>query len=464
MTELYDVFALRVVVDTEAECYQTLGIIHKHWIPLSRRFKDYIAVPKSNGYQSLHTTIIGLCPDLHNQPIEVQIRTKDMNITAEYGIAAHWGYKEGKVVLNEQKLPWVQNLVALHENLKSNAEFLESLNVDIFHDRIFVLTPKGDVLDLPYDATPVDFAYAIHSSVGHRCKGAKVSGKMVPLDFPLKNGQVVEILTGNTDQPNRYWLSFVRTSNAKSRIKEWFNNQDSEKIMDIGKELINKQLKQFNKPPLDANYSIFKVYEGKKMSVKDRQSLVEKVGNSSLNAADVLKNVLPAESVMKKASPDMARQVLSESINFEDRPEILITGEKGFKTQMASCCVPQPNDPIIGYVTQGRGVSIHKQHCKMLKGLDKSRFLKTSWSTQKVHEYTIKLRIDRRSRIGLLRDVADVFARNELPILDLENIREQGSDQGHMLITASVDSFDTVHKIIRELEQVEGVFGVKEVD
>jgi len=180
---------------------------------------------------------------------------------------------------------------------------------------------------------------------------------------------------------------------------------------------------------------------------------------------DVLKNVLPMEQVMKKTSKsDMARHVLSESISFEEKPEVLITGQKGFKTQMASCCVPQPDDPIIGYVTQGRGVSIHRQDCKMLKGLNKSRFIKTSWSSQKVHEYTVKLRIDRRSRIGLLRDVADVFARNELPIMDLENVREQGSDQGYMLITASVDSFETVYKIIRELEQVEGVFRVKEID
>jgi GTP pyrophosphokinase len=465
VTELYDIFALRVIVNSDAECYQTLGIIHKNWIPLSRRFKDYIAVPKSNGYQSLHTTIVGLCPNLHNQPIEIQIRTRDMNDTAEFGIAAHWGYKQGQVVLNEHKLPWVQNLVELHENLKSNAEFIESLNVDIFHDRIFVLTPRGDVLDLPFDATPVDFAYAIHSSVGHRCRGAKVNGKMVPLDFALKNGQVVEILMDKAENPNRYWLAFVLTSNAKSKIKEWFNSQDMEKVIEIGKELINKRLVQFNKPPLDTNYSLFKAYNGKKLSVKERESLVEKVGNGTFNAVDVLKNVLSMEQVMKKTSKsDMARHVLSESISFEDKNEVLITGQKGFKTQMASCCVPQPNDAIIGYVTQGRGVSIHRQDCKMLKGLNKSRFIKTSWSSQKVHEYTVKLRIDRRSRIGLLRDIADVFARNELPIMDLENIREQGSDQGHMLITASVDSFETVYKIIRELEQVEGVFRVKEMD
>jgi GTP diphosphokinase / guanosine-3',5'-bis(diphosphate) 3'-diphosphatase len=465
VTELYDIFALRVIVKTEAECYQSLGLIHKHWTPLSRRFKDYIAVPKSNGYQSLHTTIVGLCPKLHNQPVEIQIRTEEMNAVAEFGIAAHWSYKENKGGLNDQKLPWIQSLVELHENLKSNTEFIESLNVDIFHDRIFVLTPRGDVLDLPFDATPVDFAYAIHSKIGHRCKGAKVSGKMVPLNYPLKNGQVVEILLGPGEQPNRYWLSFVKTSSAKSKIKEWFNNQDQDHIMEIGRDLINKRLKQFNKPLLDANYSLFKAYDGQKLSVKERENLVERVGNGSLNSIEVLKSVLPVDQMMRKTTKtEMAREVLAESINFDEKPEVLITGEKGFKTQMASCCVPQPNDPIIGYVTQGRGVSIHRQNCKMLKGLEISRFIKTSWSSQKVHEYTVKLRIDRRSRIGLLRDVADVFARNELPIMDLENVREGGSDQGYMLITASVDSFETVSKIIHELEEVDGVFNVKEID
>ena len=466
VTELYDIFALRVIVETEAECYQALGVIHKNWTPLSRRFKDYIAVPKSNGYQSLHTTIVGLCPELHNQPVEIQIRTKEMNQVAEFGIAAHWSYKDhGRSILNEQKLPWVQNLVELHENLKSNVEFIESLSVDIFHDRIFVLTPRGDVLDLPFDATPVDFAYALHTNIGHRCKGAKVNGKMVPLDYALKNGQVIEIITGNTEQPNRYWLSFVLTNNAKSKIKEWFNNQDRGKILEIGKDLINKRLKQFNQLPLDSNYSLFRVYNGRKLSVKERENLIESVGNGSLNSIDILKKILPMEQVMKKSSKaEMTHEVLAESISFEEKPEVLITGEKGFKTQISTCCMPQPNDPIIGYVTQGRGVSIHRQDCKMLKGLNPSRFIKTAWSSQRVHEYSVKLRLDRRSRIGLLRDVADVFARNELPILDLENIREQGSDVGYMVITASMDSFETLSKIIHELEEVDGVFAVKEID
>jgi GTP pyrophosphokinase len=468
VSELYDIFALRIIVENEAQCYQVLGLVHKNWTPLSRRFKDYIAVPKTNGYQSLHTTLIGLCPKLNNQPIEVQLRTKEMNEVAEYGIAAHWHYEErhGAITIDQEKLSWVQSLVDLHETLKSNSEFIESLSVDIFHDRIFILTPKGDVLDLPYDATPVDFAYGIHTGVGHRCKGAKVNGRIVPLDYKLKNGQVVDVITGNTEQPNRYWLSFIVTSSAKSRIKQWFNTQDRDKILKMGKDLINKKLKQFGKPILDPNLSIFKVYEGSKLSIRERENVVERVGNGSLAPLDVIKKVVQIEQVMKESSKEtLAKEVLAENVNFEEKkPEILITGEKGHKTQIASCCMPTPDDSIIGYITRGKGVTIHKQNCKVLNGLDDSRLIRTSWSTKKLPKYTVKLKIERRSRLGLLRDVADVFVQNQLPIMDIENVRETGSDQGHFLITASLDSFDTLNKLIRELENVDGVFSVKEID
>ncbi len=468
VSEIYDIFALRIIVESEAECYQVLGLVHKHWTPLSRRFKDYIAVEKTNGYQSLHTTLIGLCPKLHNQPIELQIRTKNMNEIAEYGIAAHWHYKEAEksATASEQRLQWVQSLVELHENLKSNSEFIESLSVDIFHDRIFIMTPKGDVLDLPYGATPVDFAYGIHTDVGHRCRGAKVNGRIVPLDYKLKNSQVVEIITGNTEQPNRYWLSYIATSSAKSRIKQWFNTQDRDKIIKIGKEHINKKLKQLNQSPLDPNLTIFKVYSGERLSIRKRENLVERIGNGSLNSHDVLKKVPSIHAILKELTKkEISKEVLSEGVNFEEKkPEILITGEKGHQTLIASCCSPTPDNSIVGYITRGRGVTIHKQTCKMLKGLDDTRLIKTSWSTKKIPKYTVKLRVERRSRLGLLRDVADVFVQHQLPILDIDNVREAGSDQGHFIITASLDSFETLSNLLQDLENVDGVFSVKEID
>lgn len=480
VSELYDIFALRIIVETEAQCYQVLGLIHKHWTPLSRRFKDYIALPKSNGYKSLHTTIIGLANHYNNQPVEIQIRTKEMDEIAEFGIAAHWHYDqvhqkdnkqrhylftENARDVNDLKLPWVKSLVDLHENLKSNAEFIETLNVDVFKDRIFVLTPKGDVFDLPYGATPVDFAYAVHTTIGHRCKGAKVNGEIVKLNHPLRNGEVVHIITDHVDQPNRYWLSFVVTSKAKTHIKEWFNNQDRENMLKAGKDILNKKLDQLNQPLLDPHLSLLKNYDGEKLPIREREHLLEKVGNGSLNPIEILKKVLPTEAILKPApQKQLNQEILSEGVNFHDQPEILITGEKGFKTQIASCCQPSPEHLIVGYITRGRGVTIHKQNCKVINGLDENRLVRTSWSTQKIPKYTVKLKVERRSRIGLLRDVADVFAQNQLPILDIENVRSKNSDHGYFIVTVSLDSFDTLNTLFRQIENVNGVFSVKEVD
>jgi GTP diphosphokinase / guanosine-3',5'-bis(diphosphate) 3'-diphosphatase len=467
ISELYDIFALRIIVEDEAACYQVLGLMHKNWTPLARRFKDYIGNPKPNGYQSLHTTLVGLCPEFHNQPIEVQIRSKEMNLVAKFGVAAHWQYKEEggySIAIPEDKLKWIQNLVNVHESLKNNTEFIESLNMDIFHDRIFALTPKGDVFDLPQDATPVDFAYSIHTDLGHRCKGAKVNGQIVPLDYKLKNGQMVEILLNNTAQPNRYWLSFVVTSHAKNKIKQWFNAQDRDNLIRIGKELINKHLKRFNQLPLDPDLSILKNYSGKKMSTREREELVEKIGNGSIDVMSVIKTIVPMEKVMKKSSKStIAKNVLTKGIKLEDA-EILITGEKGYKTQIATCCMPKPNDEIVGYITRGRGVTIHKKECKVLHGNNPERLIKAAWGMQKSTEYEVKLKIKHQSRIGMLRDIAEVFATAELPVLDIQNIRSEDSDIGEITITASLDSMETLNMIIQKLEAIPGVFSVKEID
>ncbi len=465
--ELYDVLAMRIIVEDEAACYQTLGVVHRHFTPLSRRFKDYIANPKPNGYQSLHTTVVGIVPSLHNRPIEIQIRSREMDEVAKFGIAAHWQYKEQKgrsIAVPEDKIGWIQNLVDLHENLQSNEEFIDSLSVDTFKDRIFAITPNGDAKDLPYNATPVDFAYAIHTEVGHKCKGAKVNGKIVPLDYNLKNGQVVDILTTNEPKPNRYWLSFVTTSHAKTAIKSWFNALDKDKTMREGKELVNAQLKRFGQPELDPKFTVFKTYEGKKLSLREREQLVEKIGNGSVNASTVVKKVIPTERYIKPIQDEkITHSVLKETIELEERPEILITGEKGLKTTIATCCAPKPPDKVIGYVTRGRGITIHNKACKIYKGNDPARLIKASWNVKKHKEYEATLEITRKSRIGLLRDVAAAFAENELPIIDIDNINKEGSMDGFMIINTAVDSLETLTKIIDELEAIDGIISVKKM-
>ncbi|MBN2306528.1 bifunctional (p)ppGpp synthetase/guanosine-3',5'-bis(diphosphate) 3'-pyrophosphohydrolase [Candidatus Peregrinibacteria bacterium] len=460
ISEIYDIFALRIIVNSEAECYQALGIIHKNWTPLTRRFKDYIANKKSNDYQSLHTTIMGLVPDLNDQPVEIQIRTHEMDHVAKYGIAAHWEYKEKKgysIAVPEDKLSWVQNLVALHESLKSNTEFIENLNMDMFHDRIFVVTPKGDVKDLPRDATPVDFAYAIHTDIGNKCRGAKVDGKIVPLDYKLQNNQVVEIITGNTPAPNRYWLSFVTTAHAKTSIKQWFNAQERENLVKIGKELLNKHLKRLGHAPLGGDLGLLKHVSDKKLTIKDREEILEKVGNGSVEAISIIKKILPKDALAgHEVASKVSNKVLADTVKLEKKSEVLITGQKGYKTQLATCCNPTVEDEIIGYITRGRGVTIHKANCKVLVGHEKARLVKASWGVKAKPTYDVRLNIEKHSRIGLLRDIAEVFTKNQLAITSL-NIGET------LTIDTMVDSVDTLDKLINELESIDDIYKVKEI-
>lgn len=460
VSELYDIFAIRIIVKNDAECYQALGIIHKNWTPLTRRFKDYIANKKSNDYQSLHTTIVGLVPDLNNQPLEIQIRTQEMDQVAKYGIAAHWEYKEKggySIAVPDDKLSWVQNLVALHESLKSNSEFIESLNVDIFHDRIFCVTPKGDVKDLPRDATPVDFAYAIHTDVGNKCRGAKVDGKIVPLDYKLKNNEIVEIQTAQQGAPNRYWLSFVTTSHAKSSIKHWFNEQDQDNLIKMGKELINKHLKRIGVPPLDSDLGLLKNYSDKKMTVREREEILEKVGNGSVDVISVIKKIVPADKwIPSPATATLQNKVMADNVNLDKTSEVLITGQKGYKTQLATCCEPNVDNDIIGYITRGRGVTIHRDDCKVLRGNEEARLVKATWGIKNKPTFDVRLSIEKKSRIGLLRDIAEIFVQNNLSIIDVH--------VGPLLVIDTiVDSVETLDRLVFQLERVQDVYSVKEV-
>ncbi len=462
ISELYDIYALRIVVETEAECYQTLGAIHKNWTPLTKRFKDYIANKKANDYQSLHTTVIGMFPKISHQPVEIQIRTKKMDDVAKYGIAAHWEYKEKggyAIAIPKHKLNWVKNLVSLHESLQNNSEFTEALSVDVFHDRIFCLTPNGDIKDLPQNATPVDFAYAIHTDVGQTCKGAKVDGRIVPLDYKLKNNEVVEILTGNGSAPNRYWLSFVVTSLAKSSIKHWFNAQERDNLVKSGKEMVNKHLKRLGLKNLSGNLNLLKNYASqKKLTTKEREDILEKIGNGSIEAISVVKSIVPPETFSsKEVDQGTKNRILAENVHLSKTKDILITGEKGYKTRIATCCEPTVENEIIGYITRGRGVTIHDTHCKVLNGHSKNRLIEASWGTKTKPTFKIRLEIEKRSRIGLLRDIAEVFAQNDLSIEDM-------TIGQNLTMDTIVGSMASLDRLIHQLKAVPDIHNVKEME
>lgn len=473
--ELYDIVALRIIMDDKSQsdkntdfshCYKTLGIIHKHWTPLPHRFKDYIALPKANGYQSLHTTVMGLGGKDFQHPTEIQIRTKTMHFESEFGIAAHWEYKEGTadLAVSQARKDWVQNLVSLHNDWQNNKEFLDNLKIDIFKDRLFILTPRGDVKDLPQGATPIDFAYSIHTEVGHRFKGAMVNGAIVSLDHKLKNGDVVEILTGKGGTPNLYWLSSIVTNSAKAKIKNWFKNQNRENLIKSGRELVNKQLLRHNAPPLSNKLQELDAFFGKKSSLKKREEVLEQVGHGSLPASVVVRKIIEKEDFVKnikvgsKTTPNPAPH--NEKAP-KDKTEILIKGESGYETRLAACCLPQVGDEIIGYITKGQGLAIHRKNCNFIqKKADPERLFEAQWSCKIKHKPTVKVVIEGKNKIPLLRGILNILEENKVDIKNLTTFNgSKNSCQVNM--TLKVQDFDQLNKVFDKIEDLSLVSSVK---
>jgi GTP pyrophosphokinase len=443
INELYDLFALRVIVKDKATCYAVLGIIHEHFTPLSSRFKDYIAVPKANNYQSLHTTVVGLGKEIRDQPTEIQIRTYEMDKEAEFGIAAHFLYKEqGSRKVKSNKIEWIKTLEQVSHTYQDHQEFLESLQTDVFSDRIFVFTPQGDVKDLPAGSTPIDFAYAIHSDIGHRCKGAKVDGVIVPLHYELESGEVVEILTRKDPQPNQYWLSFVRTSSARAKIKAWFREQNKENIIKLGKELFNKQLARLGKLPLDPEYTILKELDGKNLDFSAREHILESIGNGSVNAISIIKKIFPP------IIPNRETGIATSSVPPQS-PEIIIAGEKGIQYKLSACCMPKPKDKVIAYVTRGRNVSIHRSNCKMILGLDKKRFIPASWKEEQVKPvFQSRLYLKVRDGVGVLKDILDIIYKQNVSISDISVERNTAKKEADLTIDVDINDYEVFDRLI----------------
>lgn len=380
---LYDIFAIRVVLPDRYvkkkeqldHIYAALGMMHSKWTPLSTRFKDYLANPKPNGYRSLHTVLFGLAPRNMDQPVEVQIRTEKMHRDAEFGVASHWLYKQSgsTSVISESQAELLKNL----ENAKSGNDILSEVEVDVFRDKIFVLTPSGEVKSLPTGACPIDFAYNVHTDIGHRCVMAKVDGRVVPLDYELRNGEIVEVVTRKDATPKLQWLSIAKTNGAKNKIKAWFSSLDRENNIRKGRKALNEKLAELGRPPLDQNYSLFRVYLGKKMTVVDRESLVEEVGKGSKMRSEVLKKVLPASDWVLKKAPKIKQKRDYSGLDIAKR--VLIGGESDLPVKFSNCCKPKDGDEIVGYVTRGNRVSIHKKECLLLNSLNQKRMIGASW-------------------------------------------------------------------------------------
>ena len=461
LSEIYDIFALRIIVSSVQDCYAVLGIVHDTWKPKPGRFKDYIAMPKGNGYQSLHTTVF--CVD--GRLTEFQIRTEKMHEEAEHGISSHWYYKEkgSSKFTPEKQLGWVKKIVELQESFKDGDEFLEDLRMDVFKDRIFAFTPKGDVKDLPKGATCVDFAYSIHTALGHGMKGVKVNGVMLPIHTVLETGDMVEILADkNPKGPKRDWLNFVVTSNAKNKIRAWFKAEDREANLKVGYDLLNAKLAQ-----LEEDLTLQKISKDrieaavKKLPYEDFESALVAIGEGFLTASQALKKIYTRDELLNK----MGKQKKTVKRKLIGRPEILVEGEKNLMTRIASCCNPGARDKIVGYTTRGKGISIHKEGCSSLKRLDPERILHADWAGESQDKrFEVKIRVCGSDRLGIFRDLAAVISE-----LDINIARSQANLEGKNKKNFSsnfileLKNFEELEKVIAKLERVPGVEKVKRI-
>lgn len=470
LSEIYDLIAVRVIVDNVKDCYGALGIVHTLWKPIPGRFKDYIAMPKQNMYQSLHTTVIG--PS--GEPFEIQIRTREMHRTAEYGIAAHWKYKEAVKgnMETDQKLAWLRQLLEWQNELKDAREFMENLKIDLFDDSVFVFTPKGDVMELPKGSVPIDFAYRVHTNVGHRMTGAKINGKIVPIDYKLNNGDIVEVLTSRqTAGPSRDWLKIVQTSQAKNRIRSWFKREKREENIVKGRDTLEKECKKLG---LEAGEILKaeKLQETiKRFNFTAVDDLFAAVGDGTLTPNQILLKF--KEEKDKKEKPKTAAEELAgfqaETKSWvgggKANQGIMVKGVDNLMVRLALCCNPVPGDPIVGYITRGRGVSIHRQDCGNIKNHNDSeeeRLIEVAWDQSFKDSYQVKIEVSAMDRAGLLTDVMAIISELKISANSV-HARGTKNNQAAIDLLLEVKSLDQLNYILNRIARVKDVHEVRRV-
>jgi GTP pyrophosphokinase len=454
--QVYDITAFRVVVNSIKECYDVLGIIHSLWKPIPGKFKDYIGLPKENMYQSLHTTAIGP----YGERIEIQIRTSEMHKIAEEGIAAHWKYKEGKVVeeAEDKRFTWLRQLLEWQRDLKDDREFIESVKVDLFPNEVYIFTPKGSVKPFPIGSTPIDFAYSIHSDVGNHCSGAKVNGKIVPLRYELRSGDTVEILTSPNQKPSKDWLKLVKTSRAKTKIRQWFTAEEREKSITLGKEILEKELRKYDlqQPKLIKSGELAKV--ASEFSFLGVDDLIAAVGYGKVTANQIIGKILPQEKLeqQKEELIEGRFKHLIHRITRSSKDALLIKGIDNVMVRYAGCCNPVPGDKVVGFITRGRGVTIHTADCQNAMDEDPHRKVEVEWDSTKEYSYPVRVRIYSEDKKGLLAEISNSISNHKA---NIKNARVDTTEDKKAISTFEVEIRDLNHlnKVIRALEKIKGV-------
>lgn len=465
--QIFDLTAIRIIVDTLKDCYGALGIVHTMWKPIPGRFKDYIAMPKPNMYQSLHTTVIGP----QGEPFEVQIRTWDMHRTAEYGIAAHWKYKEGTVKTDnfDEKLSWLRQLLEWQKDMKDPKEFMESLKIDFFTDEVFVFTPKGDVISLPNGSTPIDFAYRVHTAVGNNCVGAKVDGRIVPLDYKLKNGNIVEVITSaNSTGPSRDWLKVVKSSQAKTKIRQWFKREEKDLNIIKGKDMLEKEVKRQGFKLTEILKEDWLKNIASKLSLNNTDDLYAGLGYGSVTLSQVmprLKEFYKERHDIKEEKNILEPKITPQISKKKERVQqgVTIKGVDNIKVRFSKCCNPVPGDDIVGYITRGRGVSIHRSDCPNIEDLGSGeRFIYVEWADDEKASYQAEIQIKATDRSGLLTDITQRITEAKLAVLSL-SARTNREKLVVMNITLEIKDINQLRQLMKKIKKVKGVIDVYRV-
>ncbi|MBB6214836.1 GTP pyrophosphokinase [Anaerosolibacter carboniphilus] len=464
--EIFDLIAIRIIVDNVKDCYGALGIVHTMWKPIPGRFKDYIAMPKPNMYQSLHTTVIGP----QGEPFEIQIRTWEMHRIAEYGIAAHWKYKEGKTdeADFDDKLRWLRQMLEWQRDLKDPKEFMESLKVDLFTNEVFVFTPKGDVIDLPAGSTPVDFAYKIHSAVGNSCIGAKVDGRIVPLDYKLKNGNIIEILTsGHSNGPSRDWLKFVKSTQAKNRIRQWFKKERKEENIEKGREMLEKETRRHG-------YEVHGLLRQqwlntlvKKFSLNTIDDLYAAVGYGGILINQIIPKLKEMYKQSQKEEKSLEELPIAHSKQYKpkhvkkDTQGVTVKGIDNILVRFSKCCNPVPGDDIVGFITRGRGVSVHRKDClNVTNETDHiDRFIEVEWDEERQTAYQSEIQIIAADRKGLLSEITNVLSETKLTVTAV-NARTNREKIAIINLTVEITNVNQLDKLINKIRTMQGVMDV----
>ena len=456
--QVYDVSAFRVIVSGIKECYEILGHIHSMWKPVQGRFKDYVSVPKANMYQSLHTTVIGPM----GQRMEVQIRTWDMDKVAEDGIAAHWKYKGGTTAnkTDEKQFMWLRQLLEWQQNLKDPAEFLETVRMDLFPDEVYVFTPRGDVKAFPRGATPVDFAYSIHSEVGEKCIGARINRRMVPLRYQLKNGQIVEIITSPKQHPGNDWLEFVKTPRAKTKIRQWIRNQERSESIALGKNLLEKALERdrLKLPNIMKNEQILSI--AKEFSFHSVEDLIAQIGFGKISPRQVLGRLKPMLGIKDEKPPGLVGKMVGRFKRRKGDQGIKVKGVSDMLIRFANCCNPLPGEPVIGFITRGRGVTVHQRNCSHILNADPERLVEISWQASKEDIYLAKIRVTSVERKGVLSDISAILTQKDANIIEAQ-VKTTVDKKGIALFTIEVEDYNQLQNIMGAIKRIKNVLIVE---